>query len=1112
MGIQVALKHRTAYQYDRPIKMWPQVIRLRPAAHSRTKILAYALKITPSNHFINWMQDPFGNFQARVVFPELVEKFEMDVEVIADLVSINPFDFFLEEDAEQFPFEYKDDEKKQLAAYLEIAEKGPLLLQCVEDCKVHLGKGTVDFLVALNQYIYQKINYTIRLEAGVQTCEETVQKALGSCRDSAWLLVQILRHLGLAARFVSGYLVQLKADVEAIDGPSGPDEDFTDLHAWAEVFIPGAGWIGLDATSGLFAGEGHIPLACTPHYESAAPLTGSTEPTEVRFEYSNKVERIYETPRVTAPYTDDQVARIRNLGQCVDKILAQGDVRLTMGGEPTFVSTTDMESDQWNTDADGEDKRKLALTLASKLKEAFGANGFIHFGQGKWYPGEPIPRWQYAIYWRKDGEAMWTDKELIGDPTSEGKLEAADALSFMNEVTLNLGLSSEDILPAFEDEYYYLWEERNLPENFSSEDVAEANIARQKLVELLEKGMKKAVGYVLPIRKNITLNTWESCKWKFKRKNLYLIPGNSELGLRLPLDRLIYDAKAVENIVVPPSPIEKPDSLFSRAQLTELVKERRDGKHNNEDISTFTTAMCAQVLNGNLHLFLPPIEESTDFVDLLYSIEMAAIQLKMPVIIEGYQPPFHNDVVKLGVTPDPGVIEVNVHPADSWKEILEIYDHLFEAVETSGLGTNKFMIDGTHTGTGGGNHITLGGKSPAESPLLRRPDLLRSMVNFWQNHPGLSYLFSSQFIGTTSQAPRVDEGRPDILYELEIAFSELERHKDPPFWLVDRIFRNILTDITGNTHRSEFCIDKLYSPDSSTGRLGIVELRGFDMPPHKEMCLVQLLLIRSLVAVFWTNPYKQNLIHWGTDLHNKFMMRHYIKEDMYDVVDYLNKNGIAFEKEWLDIFLEFRFPQIGTVNVNGINLTLRTAIEPWIVLGEEMSSAGTARYVDSSVERLEVVVEDINPERYFILCNKVKVPLVKTAYAGKYVASIRYKAWAPYSALHPTIGVNSPLVFDVYDSWNERTLGGCTYHVVHPGGRSYDTFPVNSLEAESRKSTRFWEFNHNPKNNTEIRSQDQSGGMQKSYITVNEIIEEDVDYINIPPSKDFPHTLDLRRI
>lgn len=1110
MGIHVAIRHQTSYTYDRAIKLWPQVIRLRPAPHSRTKILAYSLNIQPEPHFINWMQDPFGNYQARLVFPDLVKKFSIDVEVIADMVSINPFDFFLDEYAEQFPFSYSEILAKELQPYLEIEESGAHLKSWFEACKQFEGQNTVDFLVALNKYVYERIDYTIRMEVGVQSCETTIEKALGSCRDSAWLLVQLLRHFGLAARFVSGYLVQLTADIKELDGPSGPEEDFTDLHAWAEVFIPGAGWVGLDATSGLFAGEGHIPLACTPHYESAAPITGSTEPTKVDFEFNNSVERIYESPRVTKPYTDNQWEQINQLGLQVDRLLEENDVRLTMGGEPTFISTLDMESEQWNSEADGRDKRKMAFELAKKLKQAFGHNGFIHFGQGKWYPGEPIPRWQYAIYWRKDGSPLWENSDLIGNPNTSGQQTDEDAKAFIQLFAKNIGGLTDYVQAAYEDQYYYLWEERNLPINFDEKALEKAKIERKTLIELLDHGLENPVGFVLPLRKNVDRNIWESSKWEFERKHLFLIPGNSQIGLRLPLDRLKLQEERVDEIVIPTDHFEGVPGLINREKVrTVLTNQGLSGSSIQPSI--FSTALCVQVVAGNLHVFLPPMVEMNHFLELLYTLEYTAEQLKIPLILEGYQPPYHPEVIKLVVAPDPGVVEVNIQPANSWNEITHNYNILFDAAEQCKLGTNKFMLDGKHTGTGGGNHITLGGKSPAESPLLRRPDTLRSMVNFWQNHPGLSYLFSSSFIGPTSQAPRVDEGLPGRLYELEIAFKELERHPNPPFWMVDRIFRNLLTDLTGNTHRAEFCIDKLYSPDSSTGRLGILELRGFDMPPHKEMCLVQLLLIRALFAAFWKNPYQHKLIHWGTDLHNKFMLHHFIKTDIHEVINYLNRNGIAFDPNWLDVFLEFRFPIYGSVNVEGIQLTLRAAIEPWIVLGEEMASSGTSRYVDSSVERLEIMVEDFNPERYWILCNSIKVPLVKTTYSGKYVASVRYKAWAPYSALHPTIPVNTPLVFDIYDSWNERAIGGCTYHVAHPGGRNYERFPVNSLEAESRRTTRFWEFNHNPKQETQLIDQNSGETAQTAYITINKGIKEHLVVRQIPISQDYPHTLDLRR-
>jgi len=1075
MGIQVAIKHITTYTYDRAIKLWPQTLRLKPAPHSRTKILSYALDISPQPHFINWLQDPFGNYQARIVFPEKVKEFAFSVEVIADLVAINPFDFFLDESAQTYPFTYSEHQLKELQPYLEITESGTLLMKLLDECQGYIGKGTVDFLVDLNRHINDKIDYTIRLETGVQDCEVTLEKHLGSCRDSAWLLVQLLRHFGLAARFVSGYLVQLKADQKSQKGPSGPQEDFTDLHAWAEVFIPGAGWIGLDATSGLFASEGHIPLACTPHYSSAAPISGATEKTKVIFGFDNQVERLHEQPRVSKPYTSRQIKDIQRLGAEVDDILDSSDAKLTMGGEPTFISKDDMESSQWNTEADGKEKRELAYDLAMKLRSHYGPQGVMHFGQGKWYPGEPIPRWQYAMYWKSDGQPIWQDVSLIGNPNKAGKTTLAQGHTFLKQLASNLGLDPKYVMPAHEDKYYYLWEEHNLPKGFEQTDDKQESIARQTLLQLLKEGLDQEVGYVLPLKYNIDHQSWDTNSWEFDRAQLFLIPGNSQIGLRLPLDSIQVEEE-VGDIVIPADHFEPSEGLWTISLIDQRIHERRlinRGAQTNK----CKTALCAQVVDGNLYVFLPPTNDINHFLDLIHTIEVTAQDISIPVIIEGYQPP---------------------------------YDVLFSCAEEVGLGTNKFMIDGKHTGTGGGNHITLGGVSPADSPFLRRPDVLRSMVNFWQNHPGLSYLFSSTFIGPTSQAPRIDEGRPDIIYEMEIAFKELEKQTNPPFWMVDRIMRNLLTDITGNTHRAEFCIDKLYSPDSSSGRLGILELRGFDMPPHKEMCLVQLLLIRALFASFWRQPYKNKLIHWGTELHNKFMMYHFVKKDMHEVIDYLNNNGIAFQKEWLEVFFNFRFPEYGSVHVKGINITLRAALEPWIVLGEEMTQSGTSRYVDSSVERLEVLVEDFNPERYLLLCNSVQVPLVKTDYSRKYVASIRYKAWAPYSALHPTIGVDTPLTFDIYDTWNERSIGGCTYHVVHPGGRNYATFPVNSLEAESRRTTRFAEYNHSPKTATTISNQSGSGPTT-SYVVPNLTEREILEVKQIPISRDFPHTLDLRR-
>ena len=1082
MGIQIALNHKTGYEYDRDVQLDPQIVRLKPATHCRTPILSYSIKVLPEGHFENWQQDPHGNFLLRLVFPEKVRRFEIEVDLVAEMTVINPFDFFVESSAEEWPFDYELWLAREVRPYLEVEPAGAKLeayLMGIDRRKRH----TVDFLVDLNQRLQQEITYVIRMEPGVQTCEETLSGRSGSCRDTAWLLVQILRRLGLAARFVSGYLVQLTPDVKSLDGPSGPEKDFTDLHAWAEVYVPGAGWIGLDPTSGLMAGEGHIPLASTPDPAGAAPVTGLVGECESEFRFSMSVTRIHEDPRVTKPYDEEQWNHILQVGREVDRKLVDSDVRLTMGGEPTFISIDDMEGDEWNTTALGVKKRELSVDLLRRLRDRFAPGALVHYGQGKWYPGEALPRWALGCYWRNDGEPVWHEERLIAEEGKDYRHGIGDAEQFARRLAENLGVDSRWAMPAYEDVWHYVAKERRLPANVTVEDPKLENAEeRDRLSKVFERGLGAATGYVLPLKRQWwqAQATWASGPWPVRAEALFLHPGDSPAGLRLPLDSLPWSPSDQIPIAmqvdptVPRGPLSRGGGVLAQPNLVPPRQVEKVGRtipaiSEQEVVSgeaapseVIRTALCVEPREGQLHVFLPPQDRLEDYLDLVAKVEATAGQLETPVVIEGYVPPVDPRMSHIKVTPDPGVIEVNVHPSQTWDELAEKTSVLYEEARLARLGTEKFNLDGRHTGTGGGNHVVLGGPTPLESPFLRRPDLLRSLVGFWNNHPSLSYLFSSMFVGPTSQAPRVDEGRRDALSELEIAFEEVSERggSECPPWLVDRVFRNLLVDLTGNTHRAEFCIDKLYSPDSSSGRLGLVELRAFEMPPHARMSITQQLLIRALIARFWESPYAEKLIHWNTSLHDRFFLPHFVWQDFVDVIAETLRSGIALESEWFRAHLEFRFPMIGSIEPQGIRLELRQAIEPWYVLGEEPGGGGTVRYVDSSVERLQVKVEGLVSERYVVTCNGRRVPLHPTGREGEFVAGVRYRAWQPPSCLHPTIPAHTPLTFDLLDTWSGRSVGGCRYHVAHPAGRNYETFPVNAFEAEARRAARFFKSGH----------------------------------------------------
>jgi uncharacterized protein (DUF2126 family) len=792
-----------------------------------------------------------------------------------------------------------------------------------------------------------------------------------------------------------------------------------------------------------------------------------------------QITRIHEDPRVTKPYRDEQWRLICELGDRIDAEFVAGDVRLTMGGEPTFVSIDDMDGEEWNTAALGPAKRFLSGELLRRLRDKFAPGALLHFGQGKWYPGESLPRWAYGCYWRTDGVPLWRDAQWVADPARDYGFGSAEAQNFAEELALRLAVGPEYVIAAYEDPLAYIHKERQLPVNVDPVDnKLDDPEERERLSRVFERGLDYPTGFVLPLKRGCGKDgpEWQTALWMLRARHLYLLPGDSPVGFRLPLEGLPWEPRDQRQPVwfvdplaptlplpVPQRPLggrSRRNDAREPARILELPLTAQPAPTE----PVVRTALAVEARQGRLCVFFPPVSSADDYVELVAAVEDTAAKLKMPVALEGYAPPDDVRLRQFKITPDPGVIEVNVHPAASWRELVDNTVTLYEEARLSRLGTEKFMLDGRHTGTGGGNHVVLGGSTPADSPFLRRPDLLKSLIGYWLNHPSLSYLFSGTFIGPTSQAPRIDETRADAVYELEIAFQQVSRSNpgDLPLWLVDRIFRDLLADGAGNTHRAEFCIDKLFSPDTATGRLGLLELRSFEMPPHARMSLTQQLLVRALVARFWHQPYEEAPVRWGSRLHDQFLLPYYVEQDFVRVIEDLRQSGYPFMADWFAPHLEFRFPVFGRVCYESIDLELRQAMEPWYVLGEEPGAGGTTRFVDSSLERVQVRVRGLIGERFAVGCNGRRLPLHPTGTQGEFVCGVRYRGWQPPRCLHPTIPVHTPLVFDVIDLAAERSVGGCTYHVAHPGGRSYDTFPVNSNEAEGRRRSRFFAFGHTP--------------------------------------------------
>jgi len=1048
--VRILIEHRSRYTYPRPALLGPHVIRLRPSDHTQARIESYTLAIKPE-HRVHWQRDPHGNHVARVTFKagQKIEVLDLLVAMAVEINPVNPFDFFIDDRVKQLPFTYPEHQDTELAPYLDTGDPAYRMGKKANELLASLpwSGDTMDLLVKLNATVREKIAYVIRDEPGVWTPEETLTHGRGSCRDAAVLLVALMRQRGIAARFVSGYLVQLADEGMIPNEPKGVARDVVDLHAWAEAFIPGAGWIGFDGTSGLLCGEGHIPLASVASPAHASPLDGTSDIGATAVEFSTSITRLGHETRPTAPYPEEVWADLVSQGDHIDQRLTAAGLEVWIGGEPTFTSREHQVREEWQGGALGPDKWERGRALADTLRDRLAPGGLVLARMGKHYPGESLPRWALDVIGRRDGAPLWPPRSLFERGTAEAAHQVAEAIATA------LGIAAT-LHPAFEDPWEVLRTEAQLPADVdprtSGLDDPEE---RRRLATILDRGVGSVVGYVLPLARDAS--GWLTETWKFRRGHLFLIPGDSPLGLRLPLASLppgVDHAVWAEAPDLPDPRRDAPDD-HQGARATGVGATKQAEAKRTEAGLGVRTALAVEPRDGQIWVFVPPLPRFDDFCTLIAALDAARETTGIAIHLEGYPPPPSPQRLRFAVTPDPGVLEVNLPPVTSCREATALHATVFDAALANGLTAERYLLDGRLAGSGGGNHITIGGPTPERSPWFARPDLLASLITFVQHHPSLSFMMTGLFVGPTSQAPRIDEARHDALYELEIALQALEEPQ--PAWRIDALLRHLLVDVSGSTHRAELSIDKLFDPHTPYGRQGLVELRAFEMPPHPRMLAAQAILVRGLLAAFVDRPYHHPFVRWGETLHDKYLLPFWMWRDFEDVLAYLGAQSVALPADGFRPFVELRCPLVGTLEVDDARVEVRNAIEPWHVLGEEATPTGTARYVDSSLERIELRTVGLDPERYAVVVNGLVIPLREAAGRDVSVGGVRFRAWCPPHALQPHLGIHHPLRIDVLDRWSPRCVAGGAYHVWHPEGRAFEAPPLTRVEAAARRARRF---------------------------------------------------------
>jgi uncharacterized protein (DUF2126 family) len=529
-------------------------------------------------------------------------------------------------------------------------------------------------------------------------------------------------------------------------------------------------------------------------------------------------------------------------------------------------------------------------------------------------------------------------------------------------------------------------------------------------------------GYVLPLDHDGT--KWITDDWTAVfPAAVPLFPGESTAGLRLPLGQL-----AEKNL-------------------------RR--------------ALTAEIRAGTLTIFVPPLLLAA-YLELIAKIEETVTALNLrDIVLAGYAPPPEPTLPTLGLASDPGVLEINLTPSATWADYDAQLAQLYAAAAACGLCARKLQFNGRETGTGGGAHLVFGGPAGLLSPFFAFPALLPSVIRYWQHHPALSYAFTGAYMGPSSQAPRIDESTFEALYELEIACAGAESLGTPQnLALFDLLFRDLLMDRSGNTHRAEISVDKLWNPFAPNGRLGLVEFRAFETHPAPAVQSVTALFVRAILARLAADPFNAPFVRWAGELHDRFFLPAFVWEDLAIICADLRNHGIAFDAEWLRAPWEFRFPKLGEFalpvsnlksEISNPTLVFRQALEAWPLLGESPNAGTVARTVDSSLDRIEARISEAKfLEGGLLLANGLPCAFRATA-GGAAACGIRYRAFYLSPSLQPHVPVHAPLLLEWVDRTTLTVVAAARWHVWNPANSAYAAAPADVTLAAARRAER-WEY------------------------------------------------------